>query len=238
MYNLDYYITGDCHGVFEKVKYLSRNIKDPCILFILGDVGLNWDFGVFDKKRKSELSSYKNISFICLRGNHDANHQKMKNYKVVKKYCGKMYVEKEYPNIYFTKDGEIYNIEGKKILCIGGAYSVDKQYRLENGWTWFEDEQPQIEDKKNTYKNLLKHDFTVDYVFYHTCPMSVRPDYAFLNCISQESVDTSTEEWMESLVNDGLVFDKWFCGHYHVDAVHGRYNFLYNNLLKLDMEGV
>ena len=42
----------------------------------------------------------------------------------------------------FAKDGEIYNIEGTKHLVIGGAYSVDKFYRLAHNYGWWPDEQP------------------------------------------------------------------------------------------------
>ena len=51
-------------------------------------------------------------------------------------------VEEQYPNILFAKDGEIYNFHGKKVMPIGGAYSVDKYYRIRNGLSWFESEQP------------------------------------------------------------------------------------------------
>ena len=35
---------------------------------------------------------------------------------------------KEYPNILFAKDGEIFNMDGLKAVVIGGAYSIDKKY--------------------------------------------------------------------------------------------------------------
>lgn len=56
-------------------------------------------------------------------------------------FGGKAFIEEEYPNLIFTKDGEIYNIDGKCVLVIGGAYSVDKEYRLLYGHEWFKDEQ-------------------------------------------------------------------------------------------------
>lgn len=33
-------------------------------------------------------------------------------------------MEKEYPNILFAKDGEIFNLNGLKTVAIGGAYSM------------------------------------------------------------------------------------------------------------------
>ncbi|MCL1810162.1 MAG: RHS repeat protein [Clostridiales bacterium] len=41
----------------------------------------------------------------------------------------------------FAKDGEVYDFDGKRCVAIGGAYSVDKQVRLAQGWGWWPDEQ-------------------------------------------------------------------------------------------------
>jgi hypothetical protein len=49
--------------------------------------------------------------------------------------------EKEYPNIFFAIDGEVYDLDDFKCIVIGGAYSVDKFYRLERGFGWWPDEQ-------------------------------------------------------------------------------------------------
>lgn len=53
-------------------------------------------------------------------------------YKLQEWNGGKVWVEEAYPNILFAKDGEIYDIAGMKTIVIGGAYSVDKFYRLSN----------------------------------------------------------------------------------------------------------
>ena len=51
-------------------------------------------------------------------------------YKLQEWNGGKVWVEEAYPNILFAKDGEIYDIAGMKTIVIGGAYRVDKFYRL------------------------------------------------------------------------------------------------------------
>ena len=60
------------------------------------------------------------------------------SYKLVDLLGGKVWVEEEYPNILFAKDGEIFDFEVNnniyKTIVIGGAYSVDKYYRLMRGW--------------------------------------------------------------------------------------------------------
>lgn len=53
-------------------------------------------------------------------------------YKLQEWNGGKVWVEEAYPNILFAKDGEIYDIAGMKTIVIGGAYSVDKFYRLKH----------------------------------------------------------------------------------------------------------
>ena len=61
---------------------------------------------------------------------------------------GIVYYEEDYPNLLFAKDGEIYNFNKHKVLVIGGAYSVDKYFRLARGYNWYESEQPSEKNKE------------------------------------------------------------------------------------------
>ena len=78
-------------------------------------------------------------------------------YKTKEWNNGTVWYEEEFPNILFAQDGEIYTINGKECLVIGGAYSVDKEYRLMNGWSWFKDEQPSKSVKAYIEKVVTKH---------------------------------------------------------------------------------
>lgn len=69
-----------------------------------------------------------------------------------------MYYEESFPNLLFAKDGEIYDFDGKKAIAIGGAYSVDKWYRLSHGMAWFDTEQPSDEIKEYVEAQLDKCD--------------------------------------------------------------------------------
>lgn len=102
---------------------------------------------------------------------------------------GVVYYEEEYPNLLFAKDGEIYDFDGKKAIAIGGAYSVDKYYRLQNGMAWFESELPTEEIKEYVESQLEKCDWSVDYVFSHTVPIQYEPVWAFIPGLNQDSVD-------------------------------------------------
>ena len=44
-----------------------------------------------------------------------------------------------------------------EFLVLGGAYSVDKFYRLSMGYKWFSDEQMTIEERENFLNNIPKH---------------------------------------------------------------------------------
>ena len=48
---------------------------------------------------------------------------------------------------FFAKDGEVFDFNGKQTIVTGGAYSVDRMYRLIHGYGWWPDEQPSEENQ-------------------------------------------------------------------------------------------
>ena len=94
------------------------------------------------KNIKKTLKQILPCTIFCIHGNHERRPTTIVEYKLQEWNGGKVWVEEAYPNILFAKDGEIYDIAGMKTIVIGGAYSVDKFYRLSKGYNWFEDEQP------------------------------------------------------------------------------------------------
>ncbi len=83
---------------------------------------------------------------------------------------GIVYYEEEFPNILFAKDGEVYDFNNHKILVIGGAYSVDKCFRLVYGYNWYESEQPNDKTKNKIKKVLKSLDSKVDIILSYTYP--------------------------------------------------------------------
>ena len=138
---------------------------------------------------------------------------------------GIVWYEEEFPNLLFAKDGEVYEIENRRYLALGGAYSVDKFYRLEKGYGWWSNEQPSEETKSSVNEKLAS--LEVDIVLSHTCPYRYIPTEMFLPFIDQSTVDQSTEEWLgeiESRIN----YKAWFCGHWHIDKRIDKMHFLFN----------
>jgi 3-oxoacid CoA-transferase subunit A len=145
---------------------------------------------------------------------------------------GQVYVEKEYHNILFAADGEVYDLDGRKALVIGGAYSVDKQRRLTFGWRWWADEQPSDEIKRKTEEALEAHDWKMDIVLSHTGPLKYEPIEAFLPMVDQETVDKSTEIWLDR-IEDRLDYQHRYFGHYHTEKEIDKISILFQSIQPL-----
>ena len=146
---------------------------------------------------------------------------------------GTVYVEDAYPNLLFAKDGEVYDLDGQSTLVIGGAYSVDKWYRLRMDMNWFANEQPSDEIKSRVMQKLENLNQKVDVVLSHTCPERYIPVEAFLSGIGQSAVDNSTEEWLGQ-VETQLEYGAWLCGHWHINKRIDKLQFLYHDVICSD----
>lgn len=211
------YITGDTHGNFTRVRNLCRvfETKKEDILIILGDAGINYYGADRDKKVKKMLENLP-ITIFSIHGNHEMRPETIPTYKEVEWNGGIVYQEEKYPHLLFAKDGEIYDFEGIKTIAIGGAYSVDKEYRLQNGWGWWADEQPGEEIKARVEKALADNGNRIDVVLSHTTPLKYEPVEMFLSYVDQSKVDKSTEIWLDK-IEDTIDYMKWYCGHYHTN---------------------
>ena len=220
-------VTGDINGevqrVAETVVRFGLGSEDTIVL--LGDVGMNY-YGNKrgDRHRKKRLNQL-GVTMLCIHGNHEMRPETIITYHEVQWRGGTVYVEDEFPNLLFAKDGEVYDIAGKKAIVIGGAYSVDKWYRLQRGLEWFPDEQPSVEIENRVEQKLDALGWKVDLVWTHTCPEKYTPREAFLSGINQASVDNSTERWLDS-IEDRLEYDAWYCGHWHINKHIDRMHFL------------
>ena len=169
------YITGDTHRDFSRLFSVDSNKED--MLIILGDAGINYCLNEEDKKLKKYLKRF-NLKLFCVRGNHEERPENIKTYKEKEMFGGKVFVEEEYPYLIFAKDGDSYNIDGKSVLVIGGAYSVDKEYRLLYGSRWFKDEQLNEKEQEKILKKVKGKHF--DIVLTHTCPLKYEPKEVFM----------------------------------------------------------
>lgn len=132
-------------------------------------------------------------------------------------------------NILFAKDGEVYDFNGIKTMVIGGAYSVDKFYRLSRGYHWFEDEQPSDEIKNYVEEQLAQRNWNVDVVLSHTVPYDYRPVDLFLSMVDQSTVDESTEIWLDE-IEKRLEYQWWYAGHYHTARCKNKIQIMFEDI--------
>jgi 3-oxoacid CoA-transferase subunit A len=208
------YLTGDTHGEFGRVRDFCKKMGTTRedILIILGDAGINYFQGKRSEQLKEELDDIS-VTLFCIHGNHEQRPYAISTYEETEWHGGIVYAEENHPFILFAKDGEIYDFHGKKAIAIGGAYSVDKYYRLAMDYAWFENEQPSEEIKRYVEEQLDSCNWKVDYVLSHTAPLRYEPVEVFLP-IDQTRVDKSTEVWLGQ-IEKRLHYRRWYCGHYH-----------------------
>lgn len=248
------FITGDKHGDFIDIPFFCNryNTTKEDILIILGDSGINYWLSNLKEKDRTDIIVYKDehkskkikkglqelpITLFCIHGNHEARAETILGYtKTI--FCGApAYKQEEYDNIYFAIDGEIYTFNKKEYIVIGGAYSIDKEYRLGKqksgflGYKWFADEQPSSEIKTRVEEKLKEKSGTVHGVLTHTCPKKYMPTDMFLTQFTFKE-DNSTEEWLEK-IEENTDYKIWYCGHFHTDRIVDKIHMLFENIDEL-----
>lgn len=230
MVNSNIYITGDTHADFNKIFKLCNKYKTNKndLMIVLGDAGINYYLNDYDYILKEELLNYP-ITLFCIHGNHEEIPENIKTYKSKTFNGGIVYYEEKYPNILFAKDGEVYSLNNKSVLVIGGAYSIDKKYRIKYGYCWYETEQPNAGIKKRVFEAIKNNNNDIDIVLSHTCPYKYMPREVFMSGVDQSKVDYSTEKFLDE-VEKKLNYKKWYCGHYHTEKQINKIEFMFGRI--------
>lgn len=242
------FVTGDTHykEEYQKVERLceiAETDKDD-FLIILGDHGCNYYGEKKDRRMKKYLESLP-ISFVLVKGNHDQRPSRKlcdECYVVDPCISGKFLIDKEFPSILYPQMFGSYSVLEKPAFIMGGAYSVDKYYRLDmyeqgyHQYRWFPDEQLSPEEMEQCRREITdKMPFNGwEYIFTHTCPLKYEPYDKFLTGIDQTKVDKSMENFFGE-IESSIKYAQWFCGHYHVDraSVDRKLHLMYNDVILL-----
>lgn len=231
----------ECHGEFNHFNKLLYQDYDPdeTAVIILGDAGLNFFLDYRDTRAKRYLNSF-GFTIYCVRGNHEFRPTQLPAGMVELVYDNDVknwvYQETNFPKIKYFLDGSIYNIGGKRTLVIGGAYSIDKDYRRANNLIWNPQEMLNKNEQKDILENILG--LEVDIVLTHTCPESWEPTDLFLKNIDQSKVNKSMERFLEK-VSNAIDWKIWFWGHYHAtrfypeDENHHQRFMVYHDFLRV-----
>lgn len=243
------YIIGDVHQNYLPVWNFNKhlNLDSTDTIIFLGDFGGNYYLNKKDKLFKQKLMDI-GAQYFVIRGNHEERpslcmERHPAEWHIGYFWCGRVYVENDFPNIKYALDDPstyVFTCGNKFIttLVLPGAYSVDKYYRLERGWSWFPMEQCN-ETERKLGVDIAKSWKPWDLILSHTCPIIYEPTDLFLPMVDQSTVDKTTELWLGEIEYQ-TNYKLWCWGHYHHNRVYPRVDgqdklMLYNNCL-LDAE--
>lgn len=231
------FLTGDTHADFRDLidDSIRFGFTKHDLLIILGDVGINY-FGDYRDQNHKEMLAMTQATVLCIHGNHElrpTSPEVAALYHPIQWMGGLAYVENAYPRSIMAADGARYHINERDFFVIGGAYSVDKYYRLQMGYRWFEDEQLTQEEMDTIRRNVAEHGHKEDIILAHTCPYDHRPIEAFLAGVDESRVDNSMERFLQEIV-DAVEYNAYYCGHWHIEKRDGKIRFLFHDVIMLE----
>lgn len=243
------FLTGDKHRNFDSVEaFCSKMATDKSdVMIVLGDNGVNWFDDISDDQYKAFLSEMP-ITFMMIRGNHDLRPENVHDHGDIGAYhqttlisptvTGTFWIQPRYPDLLFAVDGESYRFRnGTSAFVIGGAHSIDKRFRLENGFKWFSNEQLSRGEKikiSRQYHAWLKAPADKRIILTHTCPYSFVPREVMLPWPVKADEDYTIERWFDRLYKQGEgKIDEWYCGHWHTCKKDGNVRFMYDDFWRI-----
>lgn len=220
--------------------------KETTAVIVLGDLGINFWLNRTDQKKKEFIEAQKYYIY-AVRGNHECRPQHLENIEYIfdDNVDGWVMYEPEYPHIRYFLDYGVYTIDNYKCAVVGGAYSVDKWWRLERaGMTeetnnpkktgWFADECLTDKEMVDAERIFTENGPYFDFLFCHTCPLSFQPTDLFLGAVDQSKVDNSMEVWLDKIYKQ-FTFGVTLFGHYHADRIEAPFVEQYfNDIEELD----
>lgn len=211
---------GDIHGEFKTFLYEIKrlNIKDA-IIVICGDIGMGFNKPTYYEQELGKICKKLkelNVTVVCIRGNHD-DPQWFKNTIKLSEHLANYY-----PNWIFVDDYDILETQFGNILCVGGARSVDKNWRIP-GKTWWEGENI-IPLDGYMLMDINKRCNNVDIIATHSAPDFCEPlskqglmQWSIYDSTVIEDCENERKE-LTNIFNEISKYHNvkyWFYGHFH-----------------------
>lgn len=224
------FITGDTHGDIDWGKLNNRQFpvgktltRDDYVI-VCGDWGGVWGDGT--DRYVQKWWKDKPYTLLFVDGNHE-NFEKLNEFPTEIWNGGRIHRIAE--NIIHLMRGQVFEIDGIKFYVMGGAASIDKQWRIPY-ISWWPEEIPSMSEEAEGFRNLEKNGNSVDVILTHDGPASV--------------VRMMMEEFGKEFCSDGLSrgfdnlaeaikFKHWFFGHYHIDKTISKYTCCYKKVYEL-----
>ena len=204
------YITGDTHGSIDRFYGLNYTSEDKVI--VCGDFGFIWEQEYRQSRYERELEKLDFLEsqpyeILFVSGNHE-NYDRLKQFPQVKRYGGDVLQIRK--NIFLLKRGQVFTIENHTFFTMGGAYSVDKDARIEH-LSWWSEELPSQKEYQRAIQTLNQHE-SIDFIITHTAPQTIIRMMHFCPYKEDEEL-TGFFDW--------ILYEKpfkyWFFGHFHTN---------------------
>lgn len=238
-------------------EYKKVDYKEEDFLIICGDFGGVWK-GVMDEAEEFSLYllSRYNFTILFCDGNHE-NFTRLNSGEFEEMEWKGGRVHKITDNIYHLMRGYVFTINSTSFFVFGGAKSHDisdgilypeeyrsveelkenieklvkegkKFFRVE-GVSWWSEELPNSDEMRRGVEELDKVGWKVDYIISHCLPQTVAHN------LSQAFKGDLLMTYFDELLEKGLRFKKWYCGHYHIDrTVMGKFEVLFTSMTEVE----
>lgn len=207
-------VAGDIHGDFKTLVYkccVQYGMTDTLII-VAGDCGFGFYRPGYYEDLYMQLSgrlSKANNWIVFVRGNHDnpayfnGQHVNHERWKAVPDYS-------------------VLKVCGHTILCVGGAVSIDRGWRMEENQAYWPDEKPVYDEAR---LDAIDKKCAVNTVITHTSP-------SFCELVSKQGIqdllvkdktlldDIKAERKVMDNIQAYLhahshPVDQWYYGHFH-----------------------
>lgn len=231
-------------GVFDgpfkpQSKLLAEGLYTNSLFIIAGDCGIGFNkqkyyMDLFERFNK--ILSYNNTYIMFVRGNHDDPSY----------FDGKTI---NLSNIKAVPDYSVINAKDTNILCIGGAISIDRKWRIKqeeriNRFSTTKKKTIYWENERPIFNEPLLNEITnsikIDCVVSHTAPSFVNPETH--SGVDEWSKDDETlisdiqderkvmDRVFETLRDKGTKPKYWAYGHFNLNCIEKRSDTIFRGL--------
>lgn len=200
---MDILLFGDVHGRYEEANKLYNAVlqahKSVDLLIQVGDLGY---FPNFHNSTRWVRSFDHPCLFID--GNHD-DHRALRSLRPRERVYGQW----EYMPRGTVRDG---------ILFIGGARSIDANYRI-RGVDWWPEENISYREQEAILDTLLRYEGEIHTVISHDAPGGL--DVSEACTYTGTDIVDGNRKFLQHVL-DTVAPKRWYFGHYH-KAMRGTY---------------
>lgn len=226
-------IAGDWHmnlpWAVKAIEYMAKNQVDT----VLHTGDLWYDFKPdFMAGVEAALAKHK-MNMLAVDGNHE-DHEFLYSYPV-QRATG---LRKVTPHVYHIPRGKRWKWDGVRFMGLGGAHSVDRGYRIQQGYLWSYQELISEKDVRRALRGGQ-----VDVLLSHDCPASVPiPNLSKTSSLFPAEEIKQSEahrQYLEDAVVRNVKPYMIFHGHYHRKYKVGGNFFDYGpvSVMGLDCDG-